>query len=330
MLQQTQVRTVIPYYLKFTKRFPNVKDLAAADLQEVLKHWEGLGYYSRARNLHRAAQSLLETNNGRIPDNVEAFRKLIGVGPYIASAVMSIAFGHPLAVVDGNVKRVLARILMIKDPVNQASSQRFFQKAADEMLDRSDPGLYNQAVMELGALICRPRSPRCTACPVRENCRAFKAESTGAFPVRIKQKPVREIATVTAVICRRGRVLVTRRPETGLLGGLWEFPGGEYDKKEGLAVACRRIANTVTGLSVNVKGHLGAERHAYTHFKVTTDVVACSAPYGKVALRDATAFCWIPLGATAALPFSGLQRKIIKRLSASAGCPGFEGVLRAL
>ncbi|MDX1708054.1 MAG: A/G-specific adenine glycosylase, partial [Desulfobacterales bacterium] len=178
MLQQTQVNTVLEYYRRFIKTFTSVTRLAQADEQSVLKLWEGLGYYARARNLHRAAKSVVQQHGGKIPDTWDAFYSLPGVGDYIAAAVLSIAFDRPYAVVDGNVKRVLSRLHKIKNPVNQPSSNSRFAKAADRLLDERQPGTFNQAVMELGALVCIPRKPLCPKCPVRNWCRAYQTNRT--------------------------------------------------------------------------------------------------------------------------------------------------------
>jgi A/G-specific adenine glycosylase len=319
MLQQTRVQTVIPYYLAFTERFPSVPALAAADREAVLSAWEGLGYYSRARNLHRAAAVLAEGHGGRVPDSPEAFRKLPGVGPYIAAAVTSIAFGAPAAVVDGNVKRVLARILALEHPVNRPDAHPVFQAEADRLLDRGAPGRHNQAVMELGALVCRPRSPLCTDCPVHAHCRALARGRTDVLPRRVHRKPAPHVRTVTAVIRRNGRLLAVRRPETGLLGGMWEFPAGEPAPGESGGEACRRIAREAVGLEVAVTGRIGRVRHAYTHFSVTTEVWSCTARPGRVERSPAGAFRWISLDATEDMPFPRLQRKIMERLGRRAG-----------
>ncbi|MGD9015792.1 MAG: A/G-specific adenine glycosylase [Desulfobacterales bacterium] len=319
MLQQTQVQTVIPYYLRFMDRFPTVSALASADIQTVLKLWEGLGYYSRARHLHRACRGLMESTRGRIPENVHDFRTLPGVGPYIANAVMSMAFGHPLAVVDGNVKRVLSRILLKTWPVNHQSTHGAYQAVADDLLHLNDPGNYNQAIMELGALICRPRYPNCRACPVREHCRAFQEKVTASIPTRIKRKPVPEIPMMSAVIWRRKQLLLIQRPDRGLLGGLWEFPGetlhGPCDAED----ERRRLIRDLTGLAVRRMVCLGTVRHAYTHFRVRTEIVVCSAPKGKVTPRSGTAFRWLPLESADELPLPRVQQKILARLRASSG-----------
>ena len=200
MLQQTQVKTVLPYYEKFLHHFPGLEDLAGADLQDVLKLWEGLGYYARARNLHLAAKLVLEEYEGQIPSDWKAFQKLPGVGGYIASAVQSIAFGDPHAVTDGNVKRVLARLLKIDDPVNQPASHKIFREAASKLLDTRDPGNFNQAMMELGAMVCKPRKPECGFCPIPSFCLASQTDQTEDCPKRVQSKPVPRYHVLAGVI----------------------------------------------------------------------------------------------------------------------------------
>ncbi len=179
MLQQTQVKTVLPYYKTFIRRFPDVITLAGARQQTVLKAWEGLGYYARCRNLHHAAKVVRNEHAGEIPDDMEAFRKLPGVGEYIAAAVMSIAFDQPFAVVDGNVKRVLARLFEIDAPVNKSNTLKIFRSVAQNLLDSDQPETFNQAVMELGAMLCKPKAPDCIPCPVHCACEAYKNQTTG-------------------------------------------------------------------------------------------------------------------------------------------------------
>ncbi|HET6349874.1 MAG TPA: A/G-specific adenine glycosylase, partial [Candidatus Krumholzibacteria bacterium] len=190
MLQQTQVATVIPYYGRFLRRFPTLRALARAPLDDVLKHWEGLGYYARARNLHRAAGVVLETHGGKIPDDPAAFGALPGVGTYMTAAVQSIAFNAPLAVVDGNVKRVVARWFAIGQSVDQTAGMRIVQERAQSLIDPADPGTFNQAVMELGALVCRPLHPDCTACPVAPECAAHRAGTEADYPLRDARRAV--------------------------------------------------------------------------------------------------------------------------------------------
>ncbi len=295
MLQQTQVGAAIPYYRRFMARFPAVEDLAAADLQEVLKLWEGLGYYARARNLHRAARQVMDRHGGVLPGDHAALRNLAGVGDYIAAAVMSIAFGRPHAVVDGNVKRVLARLLLIDAPVNRHDAYAVFEKEARGLLDPADPGRFNQAVMELGALVCRPKQPLCDACPLGEFCRARAADVIGSYPKRMVKPPVPTRLMAAGLIRNADKVLITQIPPEGLLGGLWEFPGGIVDPGESAETACVRHILEKTGLSVEPCGHLGRIRHAYTHFKVVVDLFLCRCRSGSVRLEGPVDYRWIGL-----------------------------------
>ena len=188
MLQQTQIKTVVPYFENFLNRFPDVYHLAAADQQDVLKAWEGMGYYARARNLHRAAKIIVSQHNGQVPANWEAIHSLPGVGDYIAAAVLSIAYHQPCAVVDGNVKRVLARLNKIKDPANRSSSYKTFKAAAEDLLARDDPGTFNQALMELGSTQCKLKNPACDTCPLQSFCRAFLDNTVAEYPRRLKPR----------------------------------------------------------------------------------------------------------------------------------------------
>jgi A/G-specific adenine glycosylase len=313
MLQQTQVQTALPYYRRFLGRLPTLRKLAGADLDAVLKLWEGLGYYARARNLHRAAARVTAAG-GRVPDDWEAFRSLPGVGDYIAAAVLSIAYGRPHAVVDGNVKRVLARLLALDLPVNAPAAQRAFQAEADRLLDRRRPGDYNQALMELGALVCTPRAPGCGRCPLQPFCRAHGDGTIDRFPRRAPARAVPEITAAVGVIVRRGRLLVTRRPAEGLLGGLWEFPGGKIrDGEAPSAACCREIAEEV-GLRVTSPEALADVDHAYSHFRVHLHVFLCRSVAGRVRLNGPAAFRWVRPAELNRLPLPKANHKFIPRL----------------
>lgn len=314
MLQQTQVKTVLPYYKRFLFQFPTVRHLADAPLQTVLKHWEGLGYYSRARNLRRAAGMVASEMKGQIPRDWQTIRRLPGVGDYIAAAVLSIAFGQPYAVVDGNVKRVLARLFLIDTPVNQASAHRQFQTAAQQLLPDQAPGDHNQAVMELGALVCAPRKPACDRCPLTRYCRAAATRQTDRYPRRVKKATTPEHLVVSAVIVKNGRLLLTRRPTEGLLGGLWEFPGGRSDPTEDLMAMCAGIVRSVTGLEVKVLGRITSVRHAYSHFKIRMPVFHCRWQSGRVRLCGPEAFRWVHPDRVADFPLHGAARKILPHL----------------
>lgn len=317
MLQQTQVKTVIPYYLKFLDRFPDIKSLARADMQAVLKIWEGLGYYARARNLHRGAKIVLERYGGEVPAARQEFRELPGVGPYIASAVLSIAHGLPYAVVDGNVKRVLARLFLINLPVNKASSLETFEQIATELLNTRRPGIFNQAMMELGAVVCRSSNPLCNTCPLMRSCRAFKKQQVSLYPKRIQAKPVPTHHIAVGVVYKKDRVLITRRKSEGLLGGLWEFPGGKIGEKENAEKACIREIKEEANLNVKIDSLITRVKHAYTHFKVVLDVFRCSYVSGRVKLNGPVDYRWIRLSEIDAYPFPKANLKFVPLLEPS-------------
>ena len=227
MLQQTRVDTVIPYYLRFTERYPTMEDLAYAPEQELMKNWEGLGYYSRVRNLQAGVREAYETY-GEVPADPERFRKLKGVGPYTAGAVMSIAFGIPAPAVDGNVMRVLSRVLLIEEDIAKPKTRKIFEEAVMDLIDRDDPSSFNQGLMELGATVCTPTRPKCLLCPVREWCGAYHEGREESLPFKSKKKKQETVPqTVIAVKSPDGRWLLEQRPDDGLLAGMWQFPTAE-------------------------------------------------------------------------------------------------------
>ena len=224
MLQQTQVATVIPYYQRFVERFPTVDELAAADEDEVLALWQGLGYYSRARNLQRAAKLIASEHGGEFPREPAAARALPGVGPYTTGAVLSIAYGVRLPAVDGNTERVLARVMGIEGDLSRGPAKRTVHAIAAEAVPDSRPGEFNQAVMELGSTLCSPISPCCERCPLESLCVAARTGRTGELPTPTVRPPVERRKAAAAIVRRRGRVLVVQRPPTGFWASLWEFP----------------------------------------------------------------------------------------------------------
>lgn len=324
MLQQTQVRTVLPYYERFVARFPDVASLAGATRDDVLKLWEGMGYYARARNLHAAARVLVASGDPAVPDDPDRFAALPGVGNYIRAAVMSIAFARPLAAVDGNVKRVLARAFALEDEVDRPAGARAIQSYADSLLDRDDPGAFNQAVMELGALVCRPQDPDCPSCPIIEHCHAYADGAPEAYPKKSRRRAVPTAAIAVGVVDRGGRVLITRRADSAMLGGLWEFPGGKIRDGESAAAACRREIREETGLDVRVVERVTTVRHAYSHLKVEIDVFRCVHRAGRVRLRGPVDHKWILLEETAQYAFPKANHKflaVLKSGQASASQP---------
>lgn len=314
MLQQTQVKTVLPYYLRFCDRFPDIESLADAGGQEVLKLWEGLGYYGRVRNMHRAAKVIVERHHGLIPDDIVTIKKLPGVGDYIAAAVLSLAYHQPHSVVDGNVKRVLARLYCSDLPVNKSSSYAHYQSQASTLIDARDPGTFNQAMMELGATVCKPRNPECDRCPVRTFCLAVKKQKVDQYPKRVKSPPTPEYHIASGVVFRGNRVLITRRKNDGLLGGLWEFPGGKVMSGETPERACIREIKEEVSLTVGIQSYLTRVKHAYTHFKIFMDVYLCDYLRGGVRLNGPVDHRWIKLEEIDQYPFPRANHKFIPLL----------------
>jgi A/G-specific adenine glycosylase len=314
MLQQTQVNTVIPYYRRFLDHFPELKQLARADLQEVLKVWEGMGYYARARNMHQAAVSVLNEHNGLIPVNLDKFKRLPGVGDYIASAVLSIAFSQPYAVVDGNVKRVIARMQKIDAPVNDTKSFSTFKRASHTLLDRRRPGIYNQAIMELGATVCKPKNPECGICPIQSYCLSCRDQRVPEYPRRVRTRTIPQYHVVVGIVFKNGKVLITRRKINGLLGGLWEFPGGNVIDEEACEEACIREIREKVNLSIEINTYLQRIRHAYTHFKIIMDVFICRYVSGEVFLNGPTDYHWVTLDEIDRYPFPRSHHKFIPLL----------------
>ena len=276
MLQQTQVATVIPYFHHWLERFPTLKDLAEAPLDDALKLWEGLGYYARARNFHRAAQAVMRDYGGRIPDTVEELLKLPGVGRYTAGAIASIAFGRDAPVLDGNVKRVLSRLYGLTDARSPKAIAKLWQ-LSESLLPSGHAGPFNEALMELGATLCAPRAPECARCPIRSACRAFAAGRPEAYPARTTRPPLPHRFAVAAVIeDGNGRVLMAQRAHHGLLGGLWEFPGGDLEPADsedeaGRAHQLAQLIHERAGISIRVtpEDFIGLVRHVFTHFRLT-------------------------------------------------------------
>ncbi|MYC99938.1 MAG: A/G-specific adenine glycosylase [Gammaproteobacteria bacterium] len=243
MLQQTRAAFVAPYYRRWMERFPDVGALAYADLEEVLRLWRGLGYYARARNAHRCARQVRDEHGGEFPPSADRLIALPGIGPYTAAAVASIAFGEAVPAVDGNVRRVVARLFDLPDP-----SLAQVRGLAAERMDRTRPGDFNEAMMELGATVCMPRSPKCGACPLAAGCRARAAGTAAERPLRRKPRPVpTRTWDVQVAVSPRGRTLVVRRPREGLLGGMWEFPAVEVEDGADRGGRPMKVAEPVVG-----------------------------------------------------------------------------------
>lgn len=233
MLQQTRVDTVIDYYYRFMKWFPTVQALAEASEDKLLKAWEGLGYYSRARNLKIAANQIMTDFNGKMPETITEIRQLKGIGPYTAGAIASIAFQVPEPAIDGNVMRVVSRLFEINEDIAKASSRKIFEQAMYKIIDQERPGDFNQALMDLGSSICTPRSPKCEECPIQEYCLAYKKNTTANFPIKAKKIKPKDVYYIAGIIeNKQQEFLLSQRESTGLLANMWLFPTEEVTKKQ--------------------------------------------------------------------------------------------------
>jgi A/G-specific adenine glycosylase len=320
MLQQTRVDQALPYFERFVAAFPDVESLAEADLDDVLLNWEGLGYYSRARNLHQAARQVVRDNGGQIPDTYDALKQLPGVGDYTASAVGSLAFGLPEAVLDGNVIRVLTRYDAVSEDVGRSPVRKALRARAQALLDPERPGPHNEAMMEIGATVCTPRTPDCAACPIRPGCAAFGAGSQDRYPFKAKKAPVPEVQVAVAVIEREdGQLLIQRRPPTGLLGGLWEFPGGKIEAGESPHEACIREVREELGVEVHPTREITVIRHAYSHFRIVMSAWACNLVSGEPESSNLEPCLWVTKAQLSDYAFPRANRRLIELITQETG-----------
>ena len=324
MLQQTRVETVIPYYERFLALFPTVQHLAGAPLESVLKAWEGLGYYARARNLHAAAREIVARHGGQLPPTYEELLALPGFGPYIAGAVASIAFDQDVPALDGNARRVLARVFAVDDDIGRQSTQRGLDALARSILSTGQAGAFNEALIELGATVCTPRKPQCCDCPLRPRCGACAEGEPERLPVRRRRRPVPHYDVTAAVTMRGGQVLVAQRKAEDMLGGLWEFPGGKVEAGESLPECLEREMREELGVAVAVDELLTVVKHAYTHFRITLYAYICTLVSGEPRCLDCAAYLWARPEHLDELPMSVADRRIAEALL-SRLAPGSEG-----
>lgn len=319
MLQQTQAATVAPYFARWMQRFPDLPTLAAAQPDDVLKAWEGLGYYARARNIHRMAGQVMARHDGRIPADKRALLALPGIGRYTAGAILSLAFGQREPVLDGNVRRVLCRVCDIAADPTTAAVQRQLWAAATALVAAAPEGQagdLNEALMELGALICVPGRPDCPACPIAAHCRARATGVEAARPAPAARKPLPHYTTVAGVIQdAEGACLLIQRPPTGLLGGLWGFPGGVLqDGEEIEAGVCRAIAEQI-GIEVAPGTPAARIAHAYTHFRITLHALHCQQIGGEPRPLRCAAVRWASRAEMRDLAFPATDGRIIAALA---------------
>jgi A/G-specific adenine glycosylase len=309
MLQQTRVETVIPYFERWLRRFPTVRALAEAPEQAVLSAWEGLGYYSRARNLHKAAKRIVSDYDGQLPADPVELRKLPGIGRYTAAAIASIAFGQDVATIDGNLKRVFSRVFDVSAPADSPTGEKALWSLAEEHVPPGRAGDYNQALMDLGATICLPKNPLCLLCPLAELCQARALGVQEQRPV-LKPKPVVPHKTKgAAIIVRDGQTLLNQRPAAGLLGSLWEFPSAEVDADS--AEALSAAIETGYRLKVRPLARRDAVRHAYTHFKLTQIPWQCE----LIHIPEDSALKWVDIAELSNYPMGKVDRAIARMVA---------------
>lgn len=318
MLQQTQTAKVLQYYETFLARFPTLAALAQANLDAVLKAWEGMGYYARARNLHRAAQQILNAHAGKLPPHYDELIEITGIGPYTAAAVASIAFNQDHAVLDGNVERVLSRIFLISTPPKEPSAKKTFQEVAARFLLRGAARDWNQALMELGALVCKPQVPNCADCPAQRYCRAYnETDNPEKLPVRVSKPPRPHYHLAAGLVWKGARLLIDQRKENALLGGLWEFPGGKIAMHETHAAALRREIREELAVEVEVGDFFMKVEHGFTHFSMTLHVYHCRFITGRPQARRCQKWLWVLPEELERYAFSTANRKIISAMRQS-------------
>jgi A/G-specific adenine glycosylase len=307
MLQQTQVPTVIPYYRRFLTSFPTIRHLARADLSKVLKIWEGLGYYSRARNLHRASKIILGKFQGKIPDTLDDLLTLPGLGRYTVGAILSIAYNKDAAVLDGNVKRVLSRLYALSgDP---KKTEGLLWQLSESLIPHGRASAFNQALMDLGSMICTPKEPQCPRCPLLNGCKGKASGNPESYPSRTIKKRIPHVEALSAVIRRNGKIFIRQRPPEGLLGGLWEFPNWKIEEIGRSRLRLRNHIRKETGMNVNVEESIGTFQQTFSHFKLTLKVFNCKVIDGRRKGK------WVPVRNLGSFPMSRIHRRIANVLS---------------
>ncbi len=319
MLQQTRTETAGPYYTRFLARFPTVENLAAATLDDVLKAWAGLGYYARACHLYRAAQQIVAA--GGFPATYAGWRALPGVGDYIAGAVLSLAYGQDVPAVDGNGRRVLARLRAVEDDITRAAAHRKLRVVAAELLPPGQAGAFNEALMDLGATVCTPRAPRCHECPWSSDCLARAQGRVESLPVRAPRRPGPHYDVTAAVIQRDGRLLIAQRHAGDMLGGLWEFPGGTCQPGESLPDCLRRELREELDIEVRVGAPVATIPHTYTHLRITLHAFWCTLLAGEPRPIGCADVRWVRPDELDAYAFPVTDQRIIAALRGSVAHP---------
>jgi len=314
MLQQTQVKTVLSYFERWMKTLPNIVDVAEASEEQVLKLWEGLGYYSRVRNLQKAAKVIMAEHKGIFPSEYDEVLALPGIGKYTAGAIMSIAFNQNEALVDGNVIRVLSRLFLYRGNTRLPQAQKQMWQWAKAILPAGQARYFNQAMMELGALICTPKKTSCETCPLSNVCKAKKANLVSELPDRGPKKILKNITVALGIIKKEGKIFIQKRPQKGLMGGLWEFPGGKIEKNEGKKEALKREIREELGVQITNIKKIRQIKHAYTSFKVDLHCFEADYESGEFKLNSAIDGRWVKPSELKDYPFPAANVQLIKGL----------------
>jgi A/G-specific adenine glycosylase len=314
MLQQTQVATVIPFFERFLKRFPTLGRLAAADEHAVLQQWEGLGYYRRARDLWRAARQMRADRHSAIPDDADYVRTLPGFGRYTTNAVLSQAYDRRLPILEANSQRVLCRLFGIEENPKEPAVQRDLWQRAETILPNKSVGDFNQAVMELGALVCAPMKPRCAACPIQAHCQARQENRQHLIPLRASRPQTLEVAEVAIVVRSKGKLLLVQRPDVGRWAHMWEFPHHPLEWMESHESAADRLLKSL-GLRGTVRGEIATIRHSVTHHRITMACLLFERTGGSLHSERYRDAAWVPLLELPSYPLSVSQRRLAQRVA---------------
>jgi A/G-specific adenine glycosylase len=331
MLQQTQVETVRPYFERFLRELPTIRALAEAAEHQVLQLWEGLGYYRRAQQLHRAARLIQSEHEGRFPQDPEAVRRLPGIGRYTAGAILSIAFDQRQPILEANTARLLSRLLAYgSDPASPAG-QRVLWAAAEAVLPRRGPGRFNQALMELGSQVCRPQVPQCPECPVATLCHARIEGRQAEIPLRSPKPPAEAVREAAALVSRRGRVLLVQWPEGRRWAGLWDFPRFAVRGRRPADIHRELVENVrrLTGVCVRPGPHLKTLRHGVTRFRITLDCYAAEYLSGRHLPQKHLPIRWLRPAELEGYPLSSTGRKLAGLLAAGRGAAGTGAVIQS-
>lgn len=315
MLQQTRVEQVIPYYQRFLKRFPNIEYLAESRLDDVLRVWQGMGYYRRARYIHEGARTIVNKFHGKIPNTYEELRLLPGFGPYTCGSVLSIAYNLPYPAVDGNVIRFISRLLRIESETNTTSTRREIEKIVREMMPAQHPSRFSQALMEMGATVCKPVQPACYICCCRKACRAYnELPNPSVLPNKTKVVKGPHLHIAAGIVRKGDTVLISRRPENVILGNLWEFPGGKKESKESLEQTCTRELKEKIGITVKTRKPFITVKHHYSHYSITIHFFNCKYVKGKI---KKTGVRWVKIAKLEKYVFSKVHKQVAVQIMGS-------------